>query len=232
MNAANLPPELFVEGADDISVVSALLARHGVDTDRGRKILCIKSLKTVDKVLENMPEAIRKSTDRPVGFVLDIDIDIATRWQQVCAKIREVGVTPPSSCPGNGFFGQCPDYPHKFAVWLMPDCATDDSKTEHLISSLMRKDDPLWPLACDSVSHAVQIIDEVNAENRNGPRYGFRSVDRIKAEVHTWLAWQREPGARLGAAINDHILEHDSPQALAFLRWLKTLYNLHQLDNI
>ena len=78
---------------------------------------------------------------------------------------------------------------------------------------------------------AATLVDAANAtidvNNRKWKR--FSDADRIKAEVRSWLAWQREPGVQLGAAINDHILGHDSPQALAFLRWLKQLYGFAEL---
>jgi hypothetical protein len=37
-----LLPTLYVEGKDDIGVINALLYRHGVDTQRGKRNLLIK----------------------------------------------------------------------------------------------------------------------------------------------------------------------------------------------
>ncbi len=227
-------PILCVEGKDDISVINALLLRHGVDTNRGSQHLQIRDLDSAERVLDAMPDAIRASTDRPVGFVIDIDIQIADRWNAVKSKLSEAGIAPPASCPPTGFFGQLPTYPHRFGVWLMPDCATDNLKLEHLCRLLMQHDDPLWPHAQSSVNEAARLIDIANAaiaaEEHRWRR--FRDVDRIKAEVHSWLAWQRVPGAPFGAAVNDRILGRDSPQALAFLRWLRDLYGFGQLTGI
>ena len=113
----------------------------------------------------------------------------------------------------------------------MPDCTTDGQKLEHLIKSLMPAQDPLFPHAKSSTAIAATLVDAANAaigeNNKKWKR--FSDADRVKAEVRSWLAWQREPGVQLGAAINDHILGHDSPQALAFLRWLKQLFGLAKL---
>ena len=219
-------PTLYVEGKDDISVISNLLFRHGVDTERGKQYLNIKDLGDVESVLKIIPDAIKTSTESPVGFIIDIDIKVSDRWNAVRAKLQEVGLTPPNNCPSTGYFDQLLDYPHRFGVWLMPDCTTDYSKIEHLVQSLIPQDDPLWTHAQQSVIKAENLVDDANktiAEEEKQWKK-FRDVDRIKAEVHTWLAWQRSPGAPFGAAINDRILGHDSPQAINLLRWIKDLY--------
>src|SRR5687768_8452389 len=128
-------PILFVEGKDDISVINALLLRHGVDTNRGQQHLFIRDLENAETVLATMPEAIKTSTDRPVGFVVDIDIQIANRWNAVCGSLKRAGMAAPATCPSTGFLGQLRDYPHRFGVWLMPDCTTDGMKLEHLVQS-------------------------------------------------------------------------------------------------
>jgi hypothetical protein len=234
MAAEKTVPKLYVEGKDDISVISNLLLRHGVDTKRGLQHLNIKDKGNVDSVLEMIPEAIRANTDRPAGFVIDIDIAVADRWSAVKSKLREVPLDPPHDCPATGYVGQLAEYPHQFGIFLMPDCATDESKLEHLVESLVPENDPLWAHALESVVQAIAIVDEANKgiteEAKRCKR--FRDVDRIKAEVHTWLAWQRSPGAPLGAAINEHILEHDSPEALNFLRWLRDLYGFAALAHL
>jgi hypothetical protein len=236
-----LLPELFVEGSDDTSVISALLKRHGVDTKRGDQHLKIKHQKDdgtpgsgLTILLDNMPDAIRNATNRPVGFVLDIDIEIANRWSAVCGKLSAAGITPPPTCPSTGFFARLPNYPHQFGVWLMPDCVTDNLKMEHLCESMITDGNPLWAFAQASVANAEKLVDEANVtiseEHRRWKR--FRDVDRIKAEIHTWLSWQSNPGSPLGTAINARILGFDSPQAIAFLRWLRDLYGFSQLTGI
>src|ERR1700693_3395792 len=121
-------PTLYVEGVDDVSFVSALLSRHGVNTERGTKHLFIKSLTNVDAVIDSIPPAIKQATSRPIGFVVDIDIEITHRWAAVRARLSQIEISAPDRCPRNGFFGQLPDYPHQFGIWLMPDCENDGCK--------------------------------------------------------------------------------------------------------
>ncbi len=224
-------PTLYVEGRSDIGVVNALLKRHGIDTLKGSQHLVIKSLENDEGILDNIPDVVRGSTDHPVGFVIDIDIEVVNRWAAIAGKLREINFVVPKTCPPTGFLGKLPSYRHRFGFWLMPDCVTDCAKIEHLIQSLMPANHPLWPHAQGAVAKAAEIIDQANATFVTAPPWKrFREVDRIKSEVHSWISWQTKPGVPLGAAIADHILGHDSPQAIAFLRWLKELYGFQQLN--
>ena len=54
----------------------------------------------------------------------------------------------------------------------------------------------------------------------------FVEIHRAKAVIHTWLAWQSEPGVRMGAAVTRKYLEPQAPTALAFVAWLNQL--LHE----
>jgi len=222
-------PRLYVEGRDDVSVINSLLFRHGLNTDCGKQHLFIKDLVNIETVLAAIADAIKANTDRPVGFVVDIDIEIANRWSAVCAKLREGGASPPNRCVPTGLIQTLPGYHHPFGVWLMPDCTTDCAKMEHLVVSLVPNGDPMWPLATQSVDAAGKAADAANEQFGEGFCKRFREVDRIKAEVHTWISWRNKPGIPLGAAINDKVLGCDSPQAIAFLKWLKDLYGFVSL---
>ena len=221
-------PTLYVEGTDDIAVISALLSRHHINTDKGNKYLKIVSLKNDEGVIDGMPIAIKAMTSQPVGFVVDIDIESQRRWDSICGHLRELNLILPPSCPSDGFIGRMPNYQYEFGIWLMPDCASDGQKIEHLIKSLLPLGDPLWPHATISTDAVIAIVDIANSAKKPEEKAyeRFADQDRIKAEVRAWLAWQKEPGVPLGAAINYRILGCDSPQALAFLRWLKRVYNL------
>jgi hypothetical protein len=203
-----------------------LLARHGINTKKGREFLSIEDRGDVEKLLDSMGDAIRVSSGSPVGFVLDIDTRLEDRWKAVRSRLEKIGVAPPDQCPPEGYIAQLPGYPFSFGVWLMPDCRQDSGKLEHLVERLIPADHPLWTFARECVDAAATRIDEANkqlpADSALWKR--FKDADRIKAEVRTWLAWQWEPGAPMGAAITYHILKHDSAEALAFMQWLRRLY--------
>lgn len=42
--------------------------------------------------------------------------------------------------------------------------------------------------------------------------------------IHTWLAWQDDPGTPLGQAITKRYLDAEGPHVAAFLSWLTRLF--------
>lgn len=217
-------PILVVEGTDDLFTIAELLQRYGVDMSEGQRPFEIKVAKDpktkaegVVPLIALMADAIRNAIGKPIGFVLDVDIRAADRWREVCAVLQPLGVSPPQNCPSTGYTGLLPDRQVPFGVWMMPDCVSDHGKLEHLIKSLIPAEDRIHPLATNSTDEAKRL----------GAL--FRPVDRDKAIVHAWLSWQRDPGVPFGTAINREFLGKDSPEARAFLLWLKQLFTLDAL---
>ncbi len=212
-------PILHVEGKNDLHTVAALLQRHGVDLSEAKRPLQIQVVENVatkaegvEALLANMGDAVRTATDRPIGFVLDVDVKIADRWSAVRSRLIAVGLEPPAVCPPDGYVDRIPSYPHPRGVWMMPDCATDHGKLEHLLKTLVPGGDALWAHSETSTRKAKDL----------GAR--FSDTDFDKAWIHCWLSWQTEPGIPFGTVIIAEFLRHDSPEALALLRWLNRLF--------
>lgn len=220
-------PKLYVEGSDDLSVISALLKRHGVDTKQGADHLQIQKLNSVEELLGNMVNSIRVATNYTVGFVLDIDINVVDRWRAVRDRLKTIGgIEVPEECPENGYFAKSPGYKKRFGVWLMPDCRSHNQYLEDLCITLI-PNHPLWDFATKCTKDAAALYDAAvaaDSEKYLGCKKRFKNIHERKAFIHTWLAWQDEPGTQLGAAVNSKLLNHDSPQAIEFLHWLKNLY--------
>jgi hypothetical protein len=237
-------PALYVEGADDISAIAALLRRHGYDTKRGKKHLFIahagddagESTGSDGELFDVMPDVIKSNPAQPCGFVFDIDIEVAKRWerakgrlQTIVSNLIEFSHPLPDRCTSSskpGYIGQVKGYAKSFGVWLMPDCQTDDQKLEHLVESLIPANDAILLYAKQCTAAFPKLVSDANATITDAQRKVkcFAEKDRIKAEIRTWLAWQEEPGQPFGAAITRRYLGNDSPQALAFLDWLSRLY--------
>jgi AAA15 family ATPase/GTPase len=49
-------------------------------------------------------------------------------------------------------------------------------------------------------------------------------VDRSKAIIHTYLAWQKEPGRPMGQSITAKVLDPNLEIALSFITWIRTLF--------
>ena len=54
----------------------------------------------------------------------------------------------------------------------------------------------------------------------------FKEAHVAKARIHTWLAWQEEPGKPLGQAITKKFFDSSAPQAQQFIDWIRNLFEL------
>ena len=87
----------------------------------------------------------------------------------------------------------------------------NSGKLETLLLSMIPEDDDLF-------EHATGCMESIA-----NPRFGEK--DREKALVHTWLAWQANPGRPYGTAITAGFLNHEVPEVDALVSWLRTLFS-------
>ena len=210
----NEPRILRVEGRDDRYVIENLLSRHNIDHTH----VDIKWAEDpdedtggVDKLLEGMSLAVRTSVGRSVGFILDADGAPEDRWRAVRNRLEDVGLDLPVKIPEDGFVGDSVSFRSRVGVWLMPDNRRSGA-LEDFLTDLVENDDALLQLAQDSTTSAM------------GRGAAFPEAKRLKAVLHTWLAWQERPGVQYGLAITARYFGHDSPAALAFVEWFRRVF--------
>jgi len=213
-------PKLHVEGQDDQNSVVHLLIRNGIRYDPDKfdlsppelpKLVPIKGL---EPLIDGIETAVKTSTNRNIGFLLDADTPLIDRWCRVSHRLRNVGVPDLGERPpAEGFIGESTEYKTRVGVWLMPD-NVQDGKLEDFLRTLVKDGDLL-------IGHAERATGEAKACGAV-----FSDADRIKAVIHAWLAWQEEPGKPFGVAIKAKYFRHDSPTAAVFVKWFKTLYQL------
>jgi hypothetical protein len=88
----------------------------------------------------------------------------------------------------------------------MPDNDVSPGMLEDFLKRCIPEDDPLIARAEACVEEALQILD--------GPppiKGRLTRAKRPKAVMHTWLAWQKEPGTALGQAITKYYIEAGRP---------------------
>ena len=210
MARSKAPPRLFVEGPDDEHTIGQLLLRHRFAPgdlpefrDAGGK----------DGVLRSMRTAIPAGTGNSLGFVLDANDDVDGRWRAVVARLHRSGVDVPDQIPAAGFVGESDEYGTRVGVWVMPDNRRTGA-LEDFLKELIEEDDPLIRHAEESASQARAL----------GAR--FREKDANKAVLHTWLAWQKEPGRPYGVAVKKRYFRGDSETALRFLAWFSRVFEI------
>ncbi len=85
---------------------------------------------------------------------------------------------------------------------------------EDFVALLIPSEDLLW-------ARALESVNNIPSEQRR-----FTITHLSKAYIHTWLAWQEEPGTPLGSAITKRYFNPDAPQAAIFIAWVRRLYGL------
>jgi len=85
---------------------------------------------------------------------------------------------------------------------------------EDFVSFLIPDDDALW-------NKAKECVKQIPEQERR-----FSDLAQSKAYIHTWLAWQNEPGRPLGQAITNRYLDADAPNAKKLVNWICRLFDI------
>lgn len=214
MSLRSSKPVLCVESANDLFVVVHLTERHGIAWPKGSEPVEIKDLKCASGVIGAIKDEVKAATNKSVGFLIDIDTNSEKRWEQVVAELKSVGAKPPSAPVVGGYIEEIAEYKARVGVWLLPDNSLDHGELEHFLRSLVPSND-----------ESFRFAETCTGEAKNhGAR--FKDGNRLKADLHCWLAWQEEPGQRFGMAIKMNYFESHSDVALAFVLWFKRLYSI------
>ncbi len=201
------PPKrlLLVEGKDDLFVVSNLLEENRVP-----QVFSIKELGGIDPLLEDLPTRLKAQNEERLGVLIDADESLESRWRSVKNILTTAGYkTVPEAPDAAGTILREEDLPI-FGAWLMPDNRAS-GMLEDFMRYLVPADDTLW-------KRAEACIASIPEDEK---RFG---VHRTKAQLHTWLAWQEEPGSPMGLAITKRYLDPNTVEARAFIQWLERLF--------
>lgn len=204
---------LLVEGRDDKHVVLHISQKRGIDLCRD-EISCCGGL---ERLLARIPVEIKNTKAGAIGIVVDADDDLSSRWTSIRDRLRQAGYssvpkqprrsgTVISSPPGDSVLP-------RIGIWIMPDNDTGGTLEDFL--TLLVPSHPTNSLF-NHARHSVSRIPDDDVQ--------FPPSARSKAVIHTWLAWQQEPGRPFGVAITKKFLDPDSPGVDDFVSWLHTLF--------
>jgi hypothetical protein len=216
-NILPAPDLLLGEGPDDANLLYHLLKHHSVPVvERDRTSVAgvdIRDGGGINTLLNAIPVWLRRSELQRLGIVIDADSDIAARWQSLQDRLRGAGYnTVPNTPNPAGTIITQPDLP-AVGVWLMPNNVLP-GMLEDFARLLMPANDTLWLKA----AQCLQSLDET--ERR------FSANHLSKAHLHTWLAWQEEPGKPIGQAVTNCYFDANAPQAQQLIEWIRRLFNL------
>lgn len=215
---------LLVEGRDDQYVLHHLLAVHRIASaiaDRPHpaipitdRTIIIEQKDGFENLRDEVERALVSSELERFGIIVDADLDIARRWASLQHAFRASSIHGLPAVPepaGTVFPVAQPDRTLTVGVWIMPD-NVHPGMLEDFIKLIRPQDDTLW-------QRAEHCLAQIPAHERR-----FRVADERKAVLHTWLAWQEEPGKPLGQAIKARYLDAHAPYAQQLVGWLRRLF--------
>jgi hypothetical protein len=201
---------LLVEGIDDEHVLKHICGNRGV-----ARLDEVKPHGSVDMLLESFPVRLKASEDGDiVGVVIDADTDVKARWQSLRNRLIDVGYkNVPADPAPNGTVLDPPAQTllPRVGVWIMP-----DNKANGILEEFLRF---LVPQECALFRHVKSSVAAIPEADRR-----FSPVAEPKVVIHTWLAWQEEPGRPLGTAITARFLDPNVAQVDVLVSWLNRLF--------
>lgn len=194
----------LVEGKDDEHVLRHLCQHYQIEQPQ------VKDKKGISNLLETLEVEIDASQLERLGIIVDADTEIKNRWIQIKGILKNSGYNSLPDLPDeNGTIIKESGHPI-VGVWLMPENSLP-GMLEDFVSFLIPQADNLW-------GRAQKAVNDIPDTERQ-----FPTQHAIKAKIHTWLAWQEEPGKPLGLAITARYLDAEAAHAKKFVAWVNRL---------
>jgi hypothetical protein len=155
--------------------------------------------------LDRLRDELKSGNRSGIAIIVDADNNLAGTWDSV----RDAaGLASGVTLPGDGFVGRVGDTSLVFGCWVMPDNVRQGTLEDLLLSLAERE---------EGIKHARGVVQSLPA--------GVRPVQvspsfESKSTLHTWLAWQAEPGPRPSVAITRRLLSLESVAAQSLMGWL------------
>ncbi len=204
--------KLLVEGATELRLIPKLVEAQGIswkEAEVGSRVPCIDDLGGVENILKagTISTEFKASGLERLGVIVDANGDASGRWhaiRQRCESELPDMADLPEQIPPDGFVRKRPDGSW-LGVWIMPDNRHQGALEEFLLG--------LVPdTAAELLEYARHSVD-----GARGLGAALRDVDVTKSVVHTWLAWQENPGPQLHQAVMRRLLDPQHPQSRPFI---------------
>ena len=208
---------MIVEGEDDKFAIIELMGHHtDWPDDKTKAPVWLEAVGDAGGILADgyITAKLQESGTSILGIVFDADEQFASRWsriKQICDSLFD---DVPPTMPNSGLILANQNAGTKLGVWIMPD-NNQHGMIETFLQGLIEISNP------PPVTYAKSVVAE--ARNLNAP---YRDAHIVKAEIHSWLAWQDPPGQPLGRAITTFTLNPHAASAKPFVEWFLDLYGL------
>lgn len=197
--------QLLVEGKDDQHIIWALCEKFSLK-ENFKVIDCTG----FENLMLQIPIRLKQSNIKTLGILVDADLEIASRWQSISAKFRNIYPNFPTSISSSGLIFQAEEI--KIGIWIMPNNKTS-GMIEDFITFLIPAEDKLLP-------KITALLNDLEKEGLN--KYSLNHTS--KAKLNVWLALQETP-VPMGLSITKRYLTTEEATCQLFIDWLKGLFS-------
>jgi len=197
---------LLVEGDNDLHFITNLCQK--IDF---KPFFKIESCKSIDALFSNLESKLDSNRNYPIGIVVDADGDIEKRKSKITEITKAFFKLNNSDFNESGLVIK-PELEQKFGVWIWPN-NKEEGILEDLFLQLVKDKD----LLLEEAKRVVENLPEIEPIR-------FKPQHKSKAIVHSWLAWQDNPGSPIGASLQRSTMDLTKPIIQNFISWLKNLY--------
>jgi len=212
--------KLLVEGEVDRSFfeeVCKTLGLHEIVTVAPPKDIggSHNSKEGVFNLLPNLLNQLGDAQITRLAVVVDADSeDNGGGYHRAIDRVTEIvepyGFTLRPNSVG-GIIFQHNDGLADFGLWVMPNNYDEGMLEDWIKRCVHSNENKLF-------THAQEVVDTL-------PLTKFKPIHISKAEVATWLAWQKQPGHGLYRAVEDQLIDMDSKLFLELKDWLTHIYS-------
>lgn len=216
---ANQDRVLLVEGETDQGFLIEVLKVLNLQVDV--KVAPPKELggdyNSKQGVLNYLPTLLNQLADGSLinlAVVVDADTspDGGYQWtfDLVDKIVKPIGYSLKASTIG-GLIFEHDDGLADFGLWVMPD-NTQEGMLEDLLKECIHTNEQAL------FAHAQSVVKKLPKPQK------FKSIHSSKAEIATWLAWQKKPGHGLYSAVTDQLLDSNKPLYADLIAWMKHIF--------
>lgn len=201
------PKVLLTEGKNDCHLIAALCNHYAIPETFG-----LNECGSDDKALKKLSALIASSQPKEaIGIVLDADNpNLEAKWESVRNRLTPEGYELPDTPIAGGTIVTTVGKPI-IGIWLMP-----DNQVNGMLEDFCAR---LAPET--AIEYAVECVKESQARGIST----FKGAHLAKAIIHTYLAWQDEPGMPLGQAVSAKALDPAHETAGQFKDFLLKLFS-------
>ncbi len=193
---------ILVEGKDDLHVLYALCEKYTIP-----ETFDLVDCEGIENLISQIPVRLRLGVES-LGIIVDADTNLDGRRTSIKNILIQFGFSVPPQFPEEGI-SKTTNGNINVSIWIMPNNKVK-GMLEDFLEFLIPVGDKLLPIA-------ESTLNEIETKSLNRYKETYKS----KALLHTWLAWQEDPGTPFGQAITKRYLIKEGTEVKDFISWLK-----------